>query len=131
MGHGLAAVLQQLLFREDTDYGTDDDDADGGANADGADSYSTGDGTDEGVDDDGARSTAKCSAVAACSDCAIAACNDSAIAGAVTTPLYKECLRGVLLACTMQMCWTACAVGNDGDSSRDSWRRQWRHGCRD
>ena len=53
MGHGLAAVLQQLLFREDTDYGTDDDDADGGANADGAGSYSAGDGTDKGAGDDG------------------------------------------------------------------------------
>ena len=55
MGHGLAAVLQQLLFREDTDYSTDDDDADGDANADGAGSYSAGDGTDKGVDDDGVR----------------------------------------------------------------------------
>ena len=55
MGHGLAAVLQQLLFREDTDYGTDDDDADGGANADGAGSYSAGDGTDKGAGDGGVR----------------------------------------------------------------------------
>ena len=74
---------------------------------------------------------------------------------AVAPPHHQECLRGVIMACTMQtcwttctvgndddvdpgprsstvqMCWTACAVGNEDDSSSDSWRRQWRHGWRD